>query len=86
LPQSLNYADTRSSEMQISPDIAEEGIQVVEEILRTWSSGPSPDDGDVSMSEDLSPEYQLAELRKSFEKYKPRIEGNQWLQTLLTTL
>jgi DNA mismatch repair protein MSH2 len=59
---------------------------MVEELLKTWVSRPAADDEDVVMSDDLSPEAQLAELKRCISAYQERIENNPWVQSLLTSL
>lgn len=51
----------------------------------------APADGDIEMEEaDADPEaeaeHQLEELKKCFEEFRPKIEGNAWCRTLLETL
>lgn len=73
---------------QISKEVTEEGIQVMEEFLRTWSSrGPQDDGEDVVMAnDDQDPEAQVQELKTCLEQFRPRIENNRWLQSVLTSL
>ena len=61
----------------------------MEEFLREWSSQqpPTTDGEDIIMAdEDEDPEAQLESLRKCVEKFQPRIAGNRWLQSVLTSL
>lgn len=75
-------------ESQFSSEIIESGVQIVEELLKTWASRtrPAADDEDVIMSDDLSPEAELAELKSCFSAYQKRIEDNPWVQNLLSSL
>jgi DNA mismatch repair protein MSH2 len=77
-----------SQESQFSPEVVENGVQIVEELLKTWASQtPSAaHDEDVVMSDDLSPEAQLAELKSCFSAYQERIDNNPWVQSLLASL
>jgi len=76
-----------SQDSQFSPEVIENGVQIVEELLKTWASKPSTaHDEDVVMSDDLSPEAQLAELKNCFSAYQERIDNNAWVQSLLTSL
>jgi DNA mismatch repair protein MSH2 len=77
-----------SQESQYSPEVIENGVQIVEELLKTWASQtPSAaHDEDVVMSDDLSPEAQLAELKNCFSAYQERIDNNPWVQSLLASL
>jgi len=75
------------SGVQLPVDVTERGIQVVENLLRAWASNTLAEDGcGAPMSDDISPENQLAELRRCVDEFRPQIESNQWLQTLLTSL
>lgn len=71
-------------------EVTDEGIKIVEELLRDWISQKSAQDGeDIIMDDDddeLSSDAQLEELKRSVEKFRPQIEGNPWLQSLLTSL
>jgi len=77
-----------SQESQFSPEVIESGVQIVEELLKSWVSGvPSVvDDEDVVMSDDLTPEAQLAELKSCFSAYQQKIQDNPWVQSLLASL
>ena len=78
---------SQGSESQFSPEVIESGVQIVEELLKTWTSrAPAADDDDVVMADDLSPEAQLAELKNCFSTYQERLENNPWVQSLLATL
>lgn len=60
----------------------------MEEFLRTWSSrGPIRDGDDIIMVGDDSQdsESQIMELRSCLEEFRPRIEKNQWLRSVLTS-
>jgi DNA mismatch repair protein MSH2 len=78
-------------ESQFSPEVIESGVQVVEELLKTWASR-SPletsavDGEDIVMTDDLSPEAQLDELKSCFSEYQTRIESNPWIQSILASL
>lgn len=69
----------------ISPVAVDDGIKIMEDMLYKWAS--DADGEDVMMSEDgLSPEVQLQDLQKYLETYHTRIEGNQWLQSVIASL
>jgi DNA mismatch repair protein MSH2 len=83
----LSLENAPSQGSQFSPEVIENGVQIVEELLKTWATRASvADDEDVVMSDDLSPETQLAELKSCFSAYQERIENNPWVQSLLTSL
>ncbi|KAJ3905637.1 muts domain V-domain-containing protein [Lentinula edodes] len=79
--------DDKDMDVDVPPEVTEEGIRIVEDFLRSWAS---PTDGeDVVMEEDeekeASPEQQLEQLKAHVEKFLPQIESNPWLKSLLTT-
>ncbi|KAG1850182.1 DNA mismatch repair protein [Suillus subluteus] len=77
-----DFATGQQSEPEHSDEVTEEGIQIIEELLKKWASESSADD-DVMM-DDVSHEAQLAELQRCVEEFRPRIEQNAWVQSLLT--
>ncbi|KAG5644351.1 hypothetical protein DXG03_008648 [Asterophora parasitica] len=81
--------ESKVSEAAMSPEVTEEGLQVMEEFLRKWSTSTSfsgGDDEDVVMADaDDDPDTQLQELRNCMEELRPRIEKNRWLQSVLAS-
>ena len=71
-------------EPQHSDEVVEEGIQIVEELLRTWAE--SGMDGEDVVMEDVSADTQLEELRRCVETFGPRIHGNAWVQSMISSL
>ncbi|KAF8582578.1 DNA mismatch repair protein [Ramaria rubella] len=75
---------------KFTPEETEEGSKIVTELLRAWSSRTpqeSENDGDdIVMSDDVSVEDQLAELKRCFEEFRPQIEANPWCQAVLNSL
>ncbi|EIM82088.1 DNA mismatch repair protein [Stereum hirsutum FP-91666 SS1] len=90
--EDFNTDDASNSEADLPPEVTEEGIKIVEEMLKTWASRTSVypaqlDDGDIVMDDaEMSPEKQVEELRECMKEFAPRIEGNAWVQKLLATL
>jgi DNA mismatch repair protein MSH2 len=83
----ISSEDAPSQESQFSSEVIESGVQIIEELLKTWAPRtPAAGDEDVVMSDDLSPEAQLAELKHCLSIYQERIENNPWVQSLLTSL
>jgi len=76
--------DLKQFEPEGLPEVTEEGIQIVEELLRAWASNADGDD--VIMSDDLPPAAQLQRLKDCVDAFRPRIENNAWLQSMLTSL
>ncbi|KAM6492493.1 DNA mismatch repair protein [Amanita muscaria] len=74
----------------VSVSDVDEGVRIMEGLLRSWSStvrnvgGDSQDDMLVDNHD--NPEQQLQELRQCVERFKPRIEQNEWLRSVLSSL
>ncbi|KAG7443335.1 DNA mismatch repair protein [Guyanagaster necrorhizus] len=78
-----------STDDDIPVEVTNEGIAIVEELLSTWAASQKQgDDEDVVMEDidGISAESQLEELKRCFDAFQPKIEGNAWLQSLLATL
>ena len=75
------------AEPELPPEVVEEGTKIVEEFLKKWAQRQQ-DGEDVVMAdnEDDSPEAQLTDLRKCLEEFRPQIEGNAWVQQVLSSL
>lgn len=69
-------------------EVVEEGIQVMEEFFHAWSSQETTDGEDVIMAGTDSQEIQARtrDLQKCLEQFRPRIENNRWLQSVLSSL
>ncbi|KZT10399.1 DNA mismatch repair protein [Laetiporus sulphureus 93-53] len=77
------------SEPQLPAEVVEEGTKIIEELLRTWASMPPDHDGeDVTMAEEdePSPAAQLEQLKRCVEQFRPQIEANAWVQSILASL
>ena len=82
-----DFAVGQHPEPQHSDEVMEEGIQIVEELLRTWAESTSgADSEDVVMDDDVSADTQLEELRQCVQAFRPRIEGNAWVQSMISSL
>jgi DNA mismatch repair protein MSH2 len=75
-----------AKESDCSEEEIEQGVTIVEEMLQFWASQSAGDSEDVEMLGPDSDERQLSELKQCMERFKPQIEGNQWLQKMLTVL
>ena len=80
--------ETAQSEPQFPPEVIDDGIAVIEQFFRKWADETRDDglDGDDIIMSDLSPENQLQELKKCFEEFKPQIDNNPWVQSLMSSL
>lgn len=85
-----DFAVGQHPEPQHSDEVTEEGIQIVEELLRTWAESTSAagTDGEDVVMEDASEsvDAQLEELRRCVDAFRPRIEGNAWVQSIIAAL
>jgi DNA mismatch repair protein MSH2 len=88
LADNEHTSDEKDMDDQIPKEVTEEGIQVMEEFLREWSSRGQNDGEDVVMAGDdnQDPEAQVQELKACLEQFRSRIENNRWLQSVLTSL
>ncbi|KAJ3736284.1 muts domain V-domain-containing protein [Lentinula guzmanii] len=76
--------DDKNMDVEVSPEVTDEGIRIVEDFLRSWAS--MTDGEDVVMEEEeASPEQQLEQLKAHVDKFLPQIESNSWLKSLITT-
>jgi len=70
----------------IPKEVAEEGMQIVEDVLRAWTSRTAASQDAMDVDEEDSGfdvEAELAALRSCFEEFKPKTEGNKWVQAML---
>lgn len=70
-------------------EVTDEGSKIVEEFLTTWATqcaAAKADGDDIVMETDEDVDREIAILKETLEKYRDRIEGNPWVQSLLATL
>jgi hypothetical protein len=60
----------------------------MENILKNWSHDLYDPKGseDVSMEDENDAEQQLASLRRLIDNFKPQIDHNQWLKSMIASL
>jgi DNA mismatch repair protein MSH2 len=76
-----------AKEEEFPEDVVDAGAALIEEMLRSWSADGASADGDVDMdAADPDPEAQLARLRACMDRFRPQLEANPWVQSLLATL
>ncbi|KAH7924717.1 DNA mismatch repair protein [Leucogyrophana mollusca] len=80
-----DFAIATQPEPEHPDEMIEEGVQMVEQLLKKWAGSPDNNDGDVVM-EDRSPEAQLEDLRRCVDEFRPRIESNPWVQSMIASL
>ncbi|KAF9265861.1 DNA mismatch repair protein [Marasmius fiardii PR-910] len=81
--------DDKHMEEDIPVDVTNEGIEIVQDLFRSWAGKRAVDgDDDVIMidDEDIDVEKELERLRSCVQELTPRIEGNPWLQKMLLEL
>ncbi|EIW77166.1 DNA mismatch repair protein [Coniophora puteana RWD-64-598 SS2] len=81
----LEDFNTTRTDQQFSEEVTQQGVELVEELLRKFASS-SKQDGEDVMMDDPTPEEQLEELKRCVEEFRPRIDANPWVQSLLTSL
>ena len=83
----IPYTDqTDPATEDIPQEIAEEGMQIVEDMLRVWSSRTAPPQDAMDVDgegAEFDADAELAALRSCFEEFKPKTEGNKWVQAML---
>lgn len=70
----------------IPKEVAEEGMQIVEDALRTWASRTTFSQDTMDVDEEgggLDVDAEIAALRSCFEEFKPKIDENTWVQNVL---
>ena len=78
--------ETDAAVEDIPKEVAEEGMRIVEDVLRTWTShtAASQDAMDVDgEGGEFDVEAELVALRSCFEEFKPKMEGNEWIQAVV---
>lgn len=81
----LNAEDAQTEDA-FSDAVTSDGVQIMENIIKEWSS--ASDGEDVTMAdtdEENNPEAQLEQLKRCFSKYKDQVEGNPWLRGMIET-
>lgn len=77
--------------MAVDQDATEEGVKLMEEFLRKWA-GKETDGEDVIMGDGDEDDFEvenakeLESLKKVVDELLPRMEGNAWLQSVITSL
>ncbi|KAJ7484541.1 muts domain V-domain-containing protein [Mycena latifolia] len=80
-----DFGGEKRIDTEFSPELTEEGIKIVEELLSAWATQPADESEDIVMTDD-SPEAQLEELKRCVSQFRPRIEANPWLVSVLGSL
>jgi len=78
--------ETDAAVEDIPKEIAEEGMGIVEDVLRAWTSRTAASQDAMDVDEEggeFDVEAELVALRSCFEEFKPKTESNKWVQTVL---
>ena len=70
----------------MDPEVVEDGIKIMEEFFKAWSSNESEDQEDIVMKDDSLPDIHLEDLKRHIHDFRSRIEGNPWLQSVIQSL
>ncbi|KAH8826795.1 muts domain V-domain-containing protein [Flagelloscypha sp. PMI_526] len=80
-----DFGTDDSKQEKFSDEVTSEGVQIIEKIMKEWTSDK---DGDALM-EDVNhddTERQVEELKRIMAQYKGDIEGNAWLGSVIDSL
>jgi hypothetical protein len=80
----LTPSSEKRMETEFPPEITDEGIKIVDELLSAWAH-QAQDGEDVVMADD-SAQAELEELKRRVAQFQPRIESNPWLVSVLGSL
>jgi len=69
----------------MDPEVIEDGIKIMEEFFKAWSSNDS-EDQDIVMNDDSPSDIHLEDLQRHIHDFRSRIEGNPWLQSIIQSL
>ncbi|KAF8508246.1 DNA mismatch repair protein [Hysterangium stoloniferum] len=84
-----DFGDGTDITAKFSKQEADDGSKIVTEFLQNWACrlpSNAEDGDDIVMADDISLDAELAELKRCFEEFKPRIESNPWCQAILSSL
>ncbi|KAJ7885085.1 muts domain V-domain-containing protein [Mycena olivaceomarginata] len=79
-----DFGGEKRMETEFPPEITDEGIKIVDELLSAWAH-QAQDGEDVVMADD-SAQAELEELKRKVAQFQPRIESNPWLVSVLGSL
>ena len=67
----------------MDPEVVQDGIEVMEEFFKAWSSSESEDQDIVMKDDDSFPDIHLKDLQRHVHDFRSRIERNPWLQSVI---
>jgi len=79
------FEDTGKQNVATASD-ADQGIHIMENIMRNWSQYRHDSEDEASMEDQSDVERQLNDLRRVIESFKPQLDHNQWLQSVIASL
>lgn len=69
----------------MDPGVVEDGIKIMEDFFKAWSSNES-EDQDVVMEGDFPSNIPLEDLQRHIRDFRSRIEHNTWLKSVIQSL
>ncbi|KAF8803517.1 DNA mismatch repair protein [Phlegmacium glaucopus] len=75
----------KTDDNPMDPGVVEDGIKIMEEFFKAWSSNES-EDQDIIMKDDSPSDIHLEDLQRHIHDFRSRIEGNPWLQSVIQSL
>lgn len=70
----------------MDPEVVKDGVQIMEEFFKAWSSNESEDQEDIVMKDDFPSAVHLEDLQRHVHGFRSRIEQNPWLQSVIQSL
>ena len=70
----------------MDPEVVKEGVKIMEEFFKAWSSNESEDQEDIVMKDDFPSPIHLEDLQRHVHDFRSRIERNPWLQSVIQSL
>ena len=71
----------------MDPEVVKDGVKIMEEFFKAWSSNESSEDQeDIVMKDDFPSDIHLEDLQRHVHDFRSRIEHNPWLQSVIQSL
>ena len=70
----------------MDPEVVKDGVKIMEEFFKAWSSNESEDQEDIVMKDDFPSAIHLEDLQRRVHDFRSRIEDNPWLQSVIQSL
>jgi hypothetical protein len=70
----------------MDPEVVKDGVKIMEEFFKAWSSNESEDQEDIVMKDDFPSASHLEDLQRHVHAFRSRIDNNPWLQSVIQSL